>query len=169
MTVITLPRVPTRYDWQHTGCDSISGAGILYGLVGCTGRMGFASGYCGTTIARVGDDYLHAAVEDSSTKYPRTIVEAGIYNGIEHPALRCDSALGCSNICHRLSTEARSGGLPQPAACALCERTSLSKPAYPPRRVPLTRRLFYAQPFVQAILVLPSSTRSPPWAMTYAA
>lgn len=111
----------TRYDWQHTGCDSLSGAGILYGLIGCTGRLGFASGYCGTTISRVGDDYLHASVDDSSTAYPRTIVEAGIYNGVEQPALRCNSALGCSNICHRLGKEARDGGLPAPLACALCE------------------------------------------------
>ena len=111
----------TNYAYQHTGCDSLSGAGIMYGLVGCAGRVGLARGYCGTTIARVGDDYLHAAVEDSSTNYPRTIVEANILNGAEQPALRCNSALTCSNICHRLNMEARNGGLPPPAACALCE------------------------------------------------
>lgn len=111
----------TRYDWQHTGCNSLSGGGVMFGLVGCTGRLGFASGYCGTTISRVGDDFLAAAVEDSSTRYPRTLIEAGVYNGIEQPALRCESALTCSNVCHRLSTRAREGGFPEPLACALCE------------------------------------------------
>jgi len=111
----------TRYDFQVTGCSSISGAGILYGILGCTGRLGWASPFCGTRVERVGDDFLDSGIADSSVGFPRTIVEGGMFNGEEVPALTCESALTCGNICSRLSRQAREAGLPEPEACALCE------------------------------------------------
>lgn len=113
--------VDTRYDYQHTGCSSISGAGATYGVLGCTGRLGWLDPFCGTRVERVGDDFLQTSVADSSTGWPRTIVEGGLFNGVEVAPLTCNDALTCGNICQRLSKEAREANLPEPEACALCE------------------------------------------------
>ena len=113
--------VDTRYDYQHTGCSSISGAGATYGVLGCTGRLGWLDPFCGPRVERVGDDFLQTSVADSSTGWPRTIVEGGLFNGVEVAPLTCNDALTCGNICQRLSKEAREANLPEPEACAPCE------------------------------------------------
>jgi hypothetical protein len=72
-------------------------------------------------VERVGDDFLDSGVADSSVGFPRTIVEGGMFNGEEVPALTCESHLTCQNLCSRLSRQAREANLPEPEACALCE------------------------------------------------
>ena len=34
-----------RYDFQHSGCESMTGSGVILGLVGCTAKLGWQRAY----------------------------------------------------------------------------------------------------------------------------
>ena len=116
----------TRYDYMHTGCSSISGAGITYGILGCTARAGWMSPFCGMRVERVGDDFLDTSLADSTIGYPRTITQGGVFNGEVVTEHKCWSPVECENICSRMSRQAREANLPEPEACALCEPICVS-------------------------------------------
>ena len=109
-----------RYDFQHTGCESRAGAAAVIGLVGCTANLGWARAYCGAIAERVGSDFLDTYISESSLAYPRVLVPAGVVNGIAVQEVTCEDETGCVNKCELFNRRARSGGLPAPESCALC-------------------------------------------------
>lgn len=111
----------TRYDFAHTGCTSSAGAAATLGLVGCTAKLGWARSYCGALTERSGPDFLDVAISDQSLSYPRVLVPGSEVNGVVVPDVTCEDATACVNKCELYNRRARSGGLPAPEACALCE------------------------------------------------
>jgi len=113
-----------HYDYMHSGCPTPSSSGVMIALTGCTSKLGWGKAYCGSVVDRAGPDFLSSTVNEASTDFPRTIVPASMVNGDEIPEVKCWSTLECINICETLARTARTGNLPIPEACALCDRAS---------------------------------------------
>ena len=108
--------------YSHTGCDSEGGAKSMMGFSGCSGRLfGWATVFCGVLVEVRGPDYVTSVgLAETSIGFPRELVPASQVNGKLQLPITCSSPLECQQRCEYLETIARDGGLPAPAACALC-------------------------------------------------
>jgi len=110
-----------RMDFAHTGCESRAGSAAVVGLVGCSAKLGWNRAYCGAVLERVGPDFLSVFISEESLNYPRTLVPPGVVGGVPVQLVECNDATECVNKCELMNRRARSGGLPAPEACALCQ------------------------------------------------
>jgi hypothetical protein len=110
-----------RYDFQHSGCESMTGSAVVIGLIGCTAKLGWQRAYCGVTVDRIGSDYLQTYISEASLEYPRLLVPASEVNGKVVQEVECVDEQDCVAKCEIFNRISRDGGLPAPMACALCE------------------------------------------------
>ena len=111
----------THLDYFHTGCMDPNGAKFTLSITGCSGRaFGWATFYCGVEVLTEEDYVSNIGLAESSLWYPRTLVEETRINGRTTQAMTCGNPIDCKDKCERMERSARSGGLPAPTACALC-------------------------------------------------
>ena len=111
-----------HYDYMHTGCDSIEGARAMQAIAACPFKaMPGRSFLCGILID-VDEDYVHdVGINSNSLIYPRVLVEETQVNGVTQQRITCWNPLDCEDKCNHYARKAHSGGLPSPAACAMCD------------------------------------------------
>ena len=111
-----------HYDYMHTGCNSIEGARAMQAIAACPFKaMPGRSFLCGILID-VDEDYVHnVGISSISLIYPRVLVEEAQVNGVTQQRITCWNPLDCEDKCNHYARKAHSGGLPSPAACAMCD------------------------------------------------
>lgn len=85
----------SRYDFQHTGCESQAGSAAILGLIGCTANLGWVRAYCGARIDRVGPDFLDVSISSESLIYPRTLVASNTIGGAAQREVTCADETDC--------------------------------------------------------------------------
>ena len=110
-----------RMDYMRSGCPSHTSSAPVMGLVGCTGRLGWANTFCGALIERRGPDFTDVGISASSMDYPRTLVPSYQSGGQVVQAVTCSDVANCKDKCARFTKTARANNLPPPEACALCD------------------------------------------------
>ena len=110
-------------NYGATGCASAGGAKATLSVVGCSGRAtGWSRRLCGALVETADSDFVDGvSIAESSLEYPRTLVAEAQVNGRTELPITCSDADDCVKKCEFFSFTARDGGMPSPAACALCQ------------------------------------------------
>lgn len=111
----------THYDYLHTGCDSLEASRATMAVVGCPPKAYIHSNFLCGILIDIDEDYVHSVgISARSLIYPRVLVEEAQVNGITQQRVTCWNQFDCADKCDHMARSAHSGGLPSPAACALC-------------------------------------------------
>lgn len=111
----------THLDYLNTGCGDLGGAKTMLAVAGCSGRaFGWATLFCGVIVETVDDYVTDVGISEISLLFPRVLQEEAKFQGQTLQRLTCSNPFDCQNKCESLERRARAGGLPAPAACALC-------------------------------------------------